>query len=1098
MREIIRRLQGDSIGENEILNLLSEYQDQSSIYERLQRLVDLKRSLLESGYNYLKCKSDSVDYGDQTFVSNLMASYWIEKVLSSSEVLSNNDFWECACFDGTMDGLKELMKNEILSRSGLLSSGIDSGLIIYPPRKIYYIIRNKPLFSNLPIRFQDYIITFLPYVHSIDELTSRCDDRKWTIIHVLPHYGVYHRHECIDENEFIMYLAWSVYRSQQEKNSFRNSIKLTNNLRFTRGGLISRHSSDFSKFLNFLLFNSLYLNLSLNAVNYDEWYAYLTFLFNRQDLMSNNDGVSRYSLNGMYLVPASLKVYISAVRHQVVQSHVDRCVLEFLLDGYLSVISVNDIIVNEDKRVGRVSEKLISRKGVNIKTLCLGRVLFLSKYPKMSFNVRASLTPTTFSPLVSNFNMMGRVMLGLPSTRRLIYNPLEVNYLIDYVRRINPIRALISEIKGRMNLHRYWKDSLYTQVIKKELHVNLGVALIACVLGSKTGEFEFQGCEDGHNVENRYSFVVRGYDPQSSSFINRSTPKLASAIEMSYRCMEYSNPQNEYEPLAYFRLKHLFSKMLIFGSVGDGDPIGIGFKKIFKSQITEVGALGTGTTIRSTCQEFEYSQGYRAVISDMDQTYTNDYNQVLTLFRDTLIKCVNTIQPDYLLWKVNYCGLAMRKMLLLLLEDEVNEIEMYYVGFLEPEFHKICNSEMYLMLYRGAEPIVREHFGLSNLRDDSLSERDASWEFNKEMTLIANLDQYLGVAGILPFSAVHNFVDLNDSEAEYVIPILLKNCANLELSRVMGTNRILGLSSFSLKRIFLTNRVNVVYQLLSEEVNILDLDTLQPKVQDLSIRYSQRKLGDYIRELWRVAIRYEVIGTYNLKYSLEVRDNFHYIGVGDERGRNVECVPIRSPYTIIDPRVPEELRKFNINTLSELFPYDVEDATLLTTRLYHEYGKPLVMFFLFMLYNDNPPSNTLLRRIELLSLLVGGLQFVNRIYFNVYIIDSIIDSFDLLDFNNLGTIFQDISLLKSQDVNNPEEINYYATFSTNYDPVELVTNDEVLNAGSGPGVRCRPVPLTIQQLYNYVWIDKTIPNEEAMGGIECGLSFSQVYCVERE
>lgn len=1027
-----------------------------------------------------------------------MLSYWVEKWFIEEGVGFGRSFWECVLFDGTVNGHRSLFSQELLFRFGPTFKQKSDGVVIHPPLKEYFIIRNESLFSSESIRFLRYTVSFLPSVINDDDLSRFKDFPGFHITHFLPHYGIYHQHQCATYENFVKYMEWCVYRSQIERDIFRGSLVVTDNLRLTRSGVISNSSTRYIKFLNFLLLNSLYILIPISKLDSNRWHSLLMLYYNNNDLWVDNEGDSEYYLDGKYLVSQQLIDAVGVARVQIPEVQLSRSTLYRLLDNFLSMISYNSYFVNPVILVDRKRSQIVSKRGVRLSALCLGDEIRLNERLKISFNVwNYPIRDGLVSPL-QNFTMMGVLIAGIESDVRLRVNE---DVLIEFIHICNlmqPLKVFVDMLYKSCNMYEFFREGILSWKEEKDVFLNLGFALLACGFLTSSGELEFIKYEHVNGSDRRFLFKLKGVFRPKTGITAEILPEpiICSVIQMAFKQMEYDNNDGELTYVPFDLMCSYLNKVLIFKDTKDKSMIGISLSTIFRSFVTEVSPVGSSSTIRGTSHEYQYSQGFSCVISTCSLEYFDIIENMRNELLRTLIKCINLVLPKLLLWKIGFCGVEMQKLVLLLLEDFVPSIGFYHVTFIKPEFQDIADCSMYLCLNYTEEAIDRVYFGLTSTVSNELSIRDGVPAYDLSEMLIQNVEQFFNLRGLLPLCSTTVIADIDDSQIEYVLSIILSRCDQVRVSRIFGTNRIYLVGNLSTKRVFLTRRIATIFGFAqSERYFLSELRNLDPVRNIPKVIFKSRKLGDFVRDIWRWTLSYEFFNTYNLKLCLDYADDFHYIGVGDEKAKNIQCVPIYSPYTIVDPRTPQEYTKFNITVLNELFNYDLERARELINRLFVNGGnKQLRMLFLFMLYNDDPDSAELIRRIQLLSILMADNGHIHEIYFNVYIVDGLLNNFDVIEFDNKSCIFGDLYLSKSHG--DPDVI-LKGTFSTNYDPVSLLTINDVLDAGNGGQVVCYRVNPTLQHLYEYMWLDKVIPDIDAASGIQYGIQFSQVFCLRR-
>nr|UFZ21076.1 MAG: hypothetical protein [Planococcus ficus-associated reovirus 1] len=558
------------------------------------------------------------------------------------------------------------------------------------------------------------------------------------------------------------------------------------------------------------------------------------------------------------------------------------------------------------------------------------------------------------------------------------------------------------------------------------------------------------------------------------------------------RLVSYLN--DDFSAITYSEYLKIFRKVLILGATDDKDPISIGLGRLFQSSVTMSGAMGTGKVRRSLAENFEFGQGYTTILSDMDQTEEYDEESYRRHIKETLIAYINQGAPDVLFWKLNYGTTELKILILRLLEDDVPEIGNYFISFIDPKYRHQNNYETYLFLYKLAEKVERVHLGLEGPSASTiLVGLNSPLTFSR--ILIQSLDHLILLRAILPLSQIFVAAELKASELRDLLPLLLYNLKEVHTSRLIGTEGLLATGSVSIDRVMLTRRTAGILQLRKGTIDETNIETLAPGAISDLIKYRLYNVGDFTREVQRNVLARNIFQLDSLPMRLKHSDNYHYIGVGDEKVRNIRCVPTTSPYTIVDPRTPQYYYRYNVTVINELFPWD--NTIIMFVRRLHDMHstKDMIFFFTFMLYNDNPTKEELLRRLAFLGILFRSEGYVYKIIFNVYLLDGLESTFHVISPNVKIRVGNGIYLEK---ITRPDITEYRGTFGERYPPVILLTRNEVMDVFRDLDVGRLIMWLpTRVDFYQAMWCDGIGCDSEGESFVRQGVDFSRLWSLSR-
>nr|QYW05790.1 MAG: VP4 [Reoviridae sp.] len=548
--------------------------------------------------------------------------------------------------------------------------------------------------------------------------------------------------------------------------------------------------------------------------------------------------------------------------------------------------------------------------------------------------------------------------------------------------------------------------------------------------------------------------------------MNGSTPKLLSVFDTLFHYLSVEN--HDRSAVSLSKIKALFSNVLILGAVDDGDPIGDVLQSYFQSRVSQVGGFGVGRVIRAEVSHFEFNVSYTTIISDIDLGTVQNQGDLDQFLSNVLIKYMRNIEPALGIFKINYASYLMMQYILNYLRREFIYFYRYSITFITPQFGKIGNYEKYLTFTRQNNSRW-DGYGLHIPRNETTLVIDSNGlPLTEYQCKDAEDFNHLLRAD---FPRMYYFVTSSTEELRDVLTVLSHRSDRIITSRSFGSDSVSYYATLSPSRVRLCLRVSTFLELTSQLSQRFNVDHL-PNSEFIFQREERiLSLGNFYRELSRVQILVDDQGDdviLSLSKFAFLENDFHYIGVGDERARNILCVPTMSPYTIYDKKSYPQLDAFGITCVSDYFPFESdEEIGVLIQREYSRHHKKLKLFFLFMIFNEVSTKDEIKGRVDVLArTLRSHRDIIECIYFNVYIEFFGLPNAEFIVSDQSYTLYNDITI-NGRLID--EEYRLFGTFSNNYNLVELLTYDEIQTIADDNEIQLLNLSLRTNHILFTLW-----------------------------
>nr|APG79179.1 hypothetical protein 3 [Hubei diptera virus 21] len=1034
------------------LNILKNEDRLSPVLNILNKFHELIVQLRISGSDFvLKMNSNT----DVKYVSYLLASYWIERWYTFEGVTSSEDFWSVVTYDGTLSQLKE----KLCFMLKLDHKGFWITREIYYPRGKYVLIRNVMENYDSFIPMYDFKIEFI-IKNSIllDDLIEYINAQPHAILHIIPHYFIYHVHKFDTEESMIKYLEWSVLRAQKDVASYTNSVINMDGLRFTRGAILSNSATSYMKFLNVLLWNSYDFEIPVSDDSF-QWKALLRAEF--------NNFITKYDLHDLFPTntfpaPKYLREYVCNFLNNFQPQNEIQVALRKILENYLFVTYDGPFPVPQLKTLGRVNVSSgnsqivtfseIPSNGI-FSLLNLSYIQFTQE--KLSMYNYKNVNPRTRSSFI------GGIITAKSARVEVSIEVESVLRAMQSVREGEVVRALVRKLcPFETNAYAASLANLYLKSIPAPVSFWYGLFLHFSKAPIKMDEIDTDVNEDG--VSFGLQVKLHSYTLRKEVIIyNASTPKILGVCDTLFSYLGVNN--RETVTIGFTELKKIFSRTLVLGSVDRGDPIGTILEKFFNVSVKQVGALGSGRVIRSEASHFEFAVSYTSVISDMDIAMFSSVADLDSFLINVIFHYMSNILPELGIWKINYCTYEVSQYIMNLVTSMTTLGNIYVILFITPQFGKVLNYERYLIFFR--RPIPLEDV-TSLLVPNLPTSIENVVEARRVERQIKDLNELLLMRDDA-FPRLYLFAQSESAFLQSCLTLFSHRVSHIIVAKGHGTQYISYYGMISPIRLRLCMRVDHILQMSNLALERFDVSSYGSSAFRYQKDVNILGLGNYYREMSRLLILTDLEGLGvldSLTSFIEYSDELHYVGVGDERVRNILCVPIYSPYTVYDLKTYEHLTAFNVIFEKRFFPMTSLTAMVSEVeQLYEKYNKPLVIFFTFMLFNVRQSADELLETLgfifELRKLFP---EIIYRIYFNVYL-----DSREFPDKRHFTSdhslaLFNDIYLKLAEE-------KLSGTFSQHYDYVELITTSQLIELAREHEVEIRALNMTPRHVDFMLW-----------------------------
>ncbi|RVD90656.1 Prenyclcysteine oxidase-like, partial [Tubulinosema ratisbonensis] len=908
------------VGINFYTDTLKNEDRGSEVIDVITKLTGLVTFLKISGVQYLE-EHDQECSLSECYVSPLLLSYWIEKWDRFNGSTLDDGFWDSVTYNGDVRSLERKMVEitEYWSRFESIS-----GLKVFFPQKSYILIQDVTESIDPQLPFTDYEIEFFPIstLATISDLRTYVSARKLSLIHIIPHYLIYHAHNFKTSDDMTHYLEWSVYRAQNELHEYTNSITNHGGLRFTRGVILNESSTDYQLFLNLVLWNTPHFQFLSRDRDYLQWKGILTHAFH-QFVHAYPD--FEFIFDGHYSAPAFQREYIQLKLRELEFSNDRAERLSLILQNYLSV-SYDATFPQPQKRfIGRDEYGQVYAQPTTFSELPSGGELNPLDQNVMRF-VQFRISRDAFKVPKPLFR---RSLLGGICVPTFFEHPASVNFKhvlrrINDIRELEHLRSLVKTVVP-VDLTRLFLDISNSLLQDTEvtvsfwfgllLHFTSNEAMIDNVISAGEEDIATYGLECSLRRSALNSTPIR---------INNSTPKLISVLDSIFHY--WSGVSQQRIPTSLSELKKMFRKVLILGAVDNGDPLAEILKRYFHSSVSQVGALGSGPVIRAEVGHFEFNVSYTSIISDIDIGSITSQDDLNNFLDNILIKYMRNVEPQFATFKINYAGSAMIKYILNYLQANFVYFYTYTISFITPQFGRTANYEKYLTFLKYDNS---RHVGkyLQSPAEETHVIRDLT-PLNALEQQCHDLEEFqeMQFAG---FPRVYFFVISSGSDVKAVLTLLSHRSDRIITSKSFGSDSIAYYSTLSPARIRLCRRVPKTLEMTAQLSERFDASHLSSSAYVIEREERVLSLGNFYRELCRVQILVDDQGPdvlSSLDTFLTTNEGFHYVGVGDERARNILCIPPTSPYTILDMKHYPQLEVFDITCQNAYFPFSNPSA----------------------------------------------------------------------------------------------------------------------------------------------------------------------------
>lgn len=1021
------------------------------------------------------------------FVSPLLCSYWVSKWIEGSHTLPTPEVWRLLTYDGTISGLWDQIRlavGPVNLRLPLLKR-----LVMAAPLDQYPVIRALCGYQEIETRFTRYVIEYFSYHETPSALLLQdyVNVTPLTAIHVLPHYLTYHVHRFLSYDDMLRYFEWSVLRSQRESGKFTSSISYDGGVRFTRGALISGDVSRYLKFLNFLLWNSLFIDLDLNQST-DETIEMRAILQVAFEKFQKEDISQVVFADDRYTTVNILTRYVSDKRRNLNVDDPMEKALKLILDNYLSSVNSYDLITFRSQTLGRIERSFLRGLPITFSELPASNEYPVDQFRSIQFHQRN----ISLSPFQKLFGGKRRSLIGSINLPRVTDEEIDVDLIqvgrdIQTIRNLESIRGMykvvnpggINEIMQRLG-DRLIRDDTVTISFWLGLLIHFSSArvLIDHVIESD----DLMGVATMGLQVSLKEFTLKG--PRDIIKYNGSTGKLVSVLDSVFHYFGYVEGVH----LPFDDVKGYFQRCLILGSVDGGDPLATIFQQYFNSSVTQVGGLGSGNVVRAEVSQYEFSVSFDVIFSDMDFGDVTNANGIKLFVSGIIIPYMRNVEPKLAIWKINYCTRAIGQYVLNVLMEGWDGWRRYVISFVTPQFGKVLNEERYLVfiLLPTIENVDRY---LEYVRDDALYVDD-------QVPLVLNEWQCASISDchalrIPNFPRAYFFSLCGAGEIEGVLTLLSHRCRSVTVVRNFGGDSVICFGTLNLARVKLCSRVDRYLEMSRTLLRRFDVQSFGPSLYEYRRGCTLLSIGNFWRELSRFSILtslHDLNVLRDFKRFLDLEDEYHYVGIGDERARNIIVVPIHSPYTIYDLKKHDVISEFRVTCIEETFPLlDYDAMKLVVQAEYARHGRKLVLLLTYMLFNAYHHRDDLLQIIlNLVNLVADFPDLIHKIYFNTYLLSTELKWVRSIPLDFICTVFDDIYVRRTMRDDIPV---YQGTFTRNYDFVDLLTFQEINDIAMEREVHVSVLPFTKEHLRLLTWVNNLTLSSFDYSGLDVASTF---------
>nr|AYP67580.1 VP4 [Shelly beach virus] len=1049
------------IGINFYIDTLKNEDRNSEVIDVIIKFKGLIAFLKTTGVQYL----ERIGHDELTncYVSPILLSYWVERWDKYNGSTFDEGFWESVTYNGDVRSLEGKLVDlrEYWSRGESLA-----GLRVYFPQQSYVLIQDVTEPFELQLRFTNYHVEYFTSenLFSINSLRDYVEGRRLSLIHIMPHFLIYHVHNFNTDDDFTHYLEWSIYRSQNELSDYTSSIRYTSGLRFTRGAVISSQASRYQQFLNLVLWNPTHFVFSSRSSDYLQWQGILTHAFHQFELEFVD---FEYTIEGMYPSPQILRDYVSLQLQSLthVNERTERII--DLLRNYLDISYDAEFPQPIVQLLGRVSSSVQKPLPTIFSEVPSGDELHSTFLPFIQF-VQARISNDKFKNQRAGMrrSLLGAITTPIYTVDKPVAQVRDVLKRIKQIRESEYLRVLMKRVVP-IDLNRVFQEISELLLQDNEITVSFWFGLLLhCTANDANIENISSDNDDDPVTYGLECTLKRSMLNRSSVIINSSTPKLLSVFDSIFHYWSSLNSARVTVRLPY--IQNCLRRVLILGAVGAGDPVGEMLQQYFHSSVTQVGAFGTGKVIRAEVSHFEFNVSYTCILSDLDMGGVETALDLDNFLSNIIIKYMRNIQPKLGIFKINYSSALMMHYILNYLQREFLYFYNYTISFITPQFGKVANYEKYLVfiefdntqhqgrflsLNDNETVLYNDVIPLPNLEHQCLDDEDFS-NFSKN-----------------EFPRTYFFITSRTTQIRDVLTVLSHRADRIITSKSFGSDSVSYYATMNPVRVRLCLRIPNLLKMTSQLSERFNVEQFANSNYTFERENRTLSLGNFYRELTRIQILAHDQGVETLS-SLSVfttiENNYHYVGVGDERARNILCVPPLSPYTIYDKRTYPQIEIFNIKCVDQYFPFhDLDAIDTLILDEYNRHQKKLKFFFTFMIFNKALTRELLLARLLTLATMMSKHRdMIQCIYFNTYLEFFGLPNRRSITLDQPYLIFDDITITAKQNEN---EIDIYGTFSKNYDLVQLLKYEEIQRIADDLNVALTTLPLHANHVNFALW-----------------------------
>lgn len=1018
-----------------IIDALRNEASTTPIAQIINEITALIILLRETVQEYLSRTSESDLL--QNFVSFIIFSAWVSDWFSKRQ--STRGPWDQCTYDGTVIGLRSKLYEFKNFRSQ------KQQLFYFVPIEFplirYHMLKTMVVSEKHTVRFNNYSVNFLGSHKALTatELQRIVDTQNYSLIHILPHYLVHHVHVFNTRDDMVRYLEWSVFRSQKEVNSLTSSVKSFDGIRFTRGALINMNLDPYIKFLNFLLWNSFSFEIPTTSDDYIEWHGRLLELYN-----SFHTPMKDYGFKGRYPVPYFVRNYVETLFDRTNQFSE----LNTIIEMYLEITYPSSLPDPIEKTLGRSQQVSVRGLVTTFNENPTGKRLDVEKFQNIRF-IQMQIEPESFiqTPATPAQTLIGATSIPILTTGKQPPVPFDdVLHDIKQIRLLESVRSLIKKV-APFDVNSYIRGVGDSVLNTFKPHTSYWLALLLVSVNSRIRIDEV--------TENPVETmpITAGLEATISENImsnvklikiNNSTPKLLSVLDTLYHLR--GGLSGARIPISLETIQREMSRVFILGSVGSGDPLGAILRSHLKSTTREVGAFGAGRVTRAEVSQFPFSLGFSGIFSDLDFGDIETEDDLVSFLDGILILYLDRIQPLWATWKINYASSKMIQYILNHLVDNFQNWRKYSIYLITPQYGRVENFEKYLTFIRRTQPFDNQSLGL--LHNDLLQLNIPSFNerFDIEEYQCSSLGHYMDGLGAR-FPRMYYMISISENHLRSALTLLSHRSSDIQIAKNGGSPNFSLVSLFDPVRYALCSRlpgISALSDLLADRFNP---STFLPSVAHIRRRVKILNLSNYWRELSRLTIMSDIWGTHIYDgYDLFTTrtDDYHYIGIGDERVRNIILIPQNSPYTIYDTMIYDNYNHFNITYTKRPFPLQnlVEMKKEFQLQLNAYPDRKLVVLLTFVIFNAVETEAEMIEIVgNLAQACVAFKGSIAAIYFNLYLKTNQLPNPTLVPLNTVFTLFSDVQI-EARDA----PPTYYGTLSKNYNLVQLVSTNLLTRA----------------------------------------------------